>query len=319
MMVYSRALRAAVSLAALTLVSACATTPGQDRLAERDPLEKLNRKIWGVDMFADRILIKPVAKGYRSVTPQPARQGLTNFFSNVTEPWSFVNNLLQGKPARAGRNLKRFVVNTTIGVGGLFDHASKIGITPAQEDLGQTMAVWGFNGGPYLVLPLLGPSTMRDGIGAAAAAYGDPVNVAINQWDINVWYKRGYRAVQIVSARSDLIESGGDAFLQSSLDPYAAARSAFLQRRRAQIMDQEDAGGAPDETPTTGEPVATPIGGADAVPPPGGESAAPMPGDAPAAAPSKPADQALPESAAPMPGDAPAPATPPKPGDKPRP
>ncbi len=247
-MTFRRTLGIAAPLAALISFSAHAAV-GQDRLAEKDPLEKVNRGIWAVDMFADRVLIKPVTKLYRAVTPSPARHGLSNFFANLTEPWSFVNNLLQGNPKRAFRNLGRFTLNSTIGIGGLMDHASKVGIRAANEDLGQTMAVWGFNGGPYLVLPLLGPSTLRDGIGSGIAAYGDPVSIAINQADINIWYKRGFRAVQIVSARSDLMESGGDAFLESSLDPYAAARSAYLQRRRADILNQDDgdsAAGPPD-------------------------------------------------------------------------
>jgi phospholipid-binding lipoprotein MlaA len=294
--------RAAMPFAAILLLGGCATV-GQQRLAEKDPLEKVNRGIWAFDMAADRIVMKPVTKVYRAVAPSPVRHGISNLFANLTEPWSFVNNMLQGKPKRAVRNLGRFAVNSTIGIGGLMDHASKMGIPSASEDLGQTLAVWGFNAGPYVVLPLLGPSTMRDAIGSAAAAYGDPVNVAINQANISVWYKRGYRAMQIVSARSDLIESGGDAFLESSLDPYAAARSAFLQRRAADIANQtdgDDAGaGPPDEPDPAGEAVPTPTGDAAATPP---ASGAPLPGDA---TPQAPAGQPLAESAAPLPGDEP--------------
>ncbi len=289
-----RAPRAFAPFAAIALLGGCATVPGQDRLAEKDPLEKVNRGIWAVDMAADKVVVKPVSQAYRAVAPRPVRQGITNFFANLTEPWSFINNVLQGKPKRAADNLGRFVINSTVGVAGLFDHASKVGIRPANEDLGQTLAIWGFNGGPYLVLPLLGPSTMRDAVGAGVAAYGDPINIAINHADVSVWAKRGYRVAQIISARSDLTESGGDAFLESSLDPYAAARSAFLQRRRAQILDQEDASGAgpPDEPAPPAEAVPTPVG--DTPPASTPASAAPMPGDAP-------------PSAAPMPGDAPTP------------
>lgn len=273
------------------LLAGCATVPGQDRLAEKDPLEKFNRAMWGVNMTADRFVMKPVTTVYRTVAPKPARQGIHNFFSNVTEPWSLVNNLLQGQPKRAGRNLKRFLVNTTIGIGGLIDHATKIGIEPAPEDLGQTLAVWGINGGPYLVLPLLGPSTMRDAVGSGVSAYGDPVNVAINHADVNIWYKRGYRAAGIIDARSELIESGGDAFLKSSLDPYAAARSAYLQRRRAQILNQEDMAdaGPPDEDSAAQQPPAestpTPAGNPAKLPEPanGDTATAPSAPAAPAA------------------------------------
>jgi len=321
--------RAAASLAVLALLGGCATV-GEDRLAEKDPLEKVNRGIWAFDMAADRVIMKPVARVYRTVAPSPVRHGVSNLFSNLTEPWSFVNNMLQGKPKRAVRNLGRFVINTTVGIGGLMDHASKVGVRPASEDLGQTLAVWGFNGGPYVVLPLLGPSTLRDGIGSGVAAYADPINIAINQSDIDVWYKRGYRAAQIVSARSDLIESGGDAFLESSLDPYAAAKSAFLQRRRAEILDQDDDSGAGPADEPAGEAVPTPVGDAAATPPDGGpaQSAAPLPGDAPAAdvappktgSPQTKAPQpgaALPESGAPLPGDEPV--TPPRPASVPQP
>src|SRR6187402_2635414 len=214
---HSIAARLLPPLAGALLLSACATVPGQYRLAERDPLEKFNRGVWGVNMAADKVVIKPVSQVYRAVAPRPVRQGVTNLFTNLTEPWSLINNVLQGKSERAGRNLARFLVNTTIGIGCLFDQASKMGIRPAPEDLGQTMARWGVNGGPYLVLPLLGPSTMRDGIGTGVAAYADPVRVAISDANINVWYKRGYLAAYIVSARSDLTESGGDTFLQTSL------------------------------------------------------------------------------------------------------
>jgi len=292
------------ALPALLLIAGCATVPGQDRLAQKDPLEKFNRAMWGVNMTADKVLMKPVTQVYRAVTPKPARQGVHNFFSNVTEPWSFVNNLLQGHPKRAGHNLKRFLVNTTIGIGGLFDHATKMGIEPAPEDLGQTMAVWGMNAGPYLVLPLLGPSTLRDGIGSGVSAYADPVGIAINHADINVWYKRGYRAAGIVDARSELIESGGDAFLKSSLDPYAAARSAYLQRRRAQILNQEDSAdaGPPDDDLTPpAEATPTPAGDPSQVPP-----APAMASPAPAPAPAEP------KAAEPAPTPPADPVTPPK-------
>lgn len=290
----ARFLVARAPIAALMLLGGCAAMPGTDRLAERDPLEKINRPIWDVDQFADRIVLKPVTKGYRAVAPRPVRQGVTNFFANLTEPWSLVNNLLQGQGKRAGRNLKRFLVNTTIGLGGLFDHASRIGITHADEDFGQTMARHGVNGGPYLVLPLLGPSTLRDAVGSGVAFLADPVQIGIRRLDVSVWYKRGFQAARIISARSDLAESGGDAFLESSLDPYAAARSAYLQSRRAQILNDEEGGGPADE-PAAGESVPTPVGDATTTPGAPAESAAPLPGDD------------APASAAPLPGDEPAP------------
>jgi phospholipid-binding lipoprotein MlaA len=324
-----------LGLAALPLLAlaGCATVPGQDRLAQRDPLEGFNRAMWGFNQGADKVVIKPVTSVYRAVAPRPVRQGVSNFFSNLTEPWSLINNLLQGKPKRAATNLRRFLINTTIGVGGVMDQASKMGVQPAPEDLGQTLATWGINAGPYLVLPLLGPSTLRDGVGTAAAGFVDPVSYGVNQADVNVWYKRGYWAARTVSIRSDLIDSGADAFLKSSLDPYATARSAYLQSRRAQILDQgqgADAGqsgamlpGAATAVTPMGEPATAPgdanAAGMSAAPLPGDDtpaSAAPMPGgeDAPATTPAPDSQTPLPESGAPMPGDdAPQPASDPRP------
>jgi len=320
------AARLLAPLAGALLVSACAT-PGQYELAQRDPLEKVNRGVWAVNQGADKVLIKPVTHVYRAVAPRPVRQGVSNLFANLSEPWSFVNNVLQGKSDRAGRNLARFLINSTIGIAGLWDPASKLGARPAPEDFGQTLAVWGVNGGPYLVLPLLGPSTLRDGVGSGVAAYADPVKLAINHADISVWYKRGYLAAYIVNTRSDLIESGGDAFLESSLDPYAAARSAYLQIRTAQIANQDDQGSgapaangvpAPAGNGATMPATGAPLPGDDQPGAPLPQSSAPLPGDdTPAAPPAPAAPQPgtakpaapLPQSGAPLPGDD-APATP---------
>lgn len=316
-MTFRRASSISAPLAALVLLGGCATV-GQDRLAEKDPLEKVNRGIWAVDMAADKAIMRPVAKAYRAVTPAPARRGITNAFANLAEPWSFINNVLQGHGKRAMRNLGRFAVNSTIGIAGLFDQASRMGMPAAYEDLGQTMAVWGFNAGPYVVLPLLGPSTMRDAIGQGIGAYADPVNIAINHAHVNIWYKRGYRALQVINGRSELIESGGDAFLESSLDPYAAAKSAYLQKRRADILNQEDtdAAAGPTDEPAATPNMPTPIGDATATPPASKtlpQSEAALPGDEPATPPPatpatpQPATQPMPQSAAPLPGDAPTP------------
>lgn len=206
----------------------------------RDRYEKVNRGLWGFNQAIDRILLKPISSGYRAVIPRIARRGISRVFSNLSEPWSFVNNMLQGKPKRALHNLGRFVVNSTVGIGGLADHATGMGIAPRPEDFGQTLAVWGVKSSAYVVLPVFGPSTVRDGIGTGVAFLADPYQIALNQSDLSVWTKRGIGALSIVSARAGLTESGGDAFLQSSLDPYAAARSAFLQRRAAAIANRTD-------------------------------------------------------------------------------
>ncbi len=223
----------------LALLAGCATTPGQDRLAERDPLQGFNRAMWGVNQGVDKVVLRPVSGAYRAVTPRPARRGLTRLLANLAEPWSFINNMLQGKPDRAFTNLGRFVVNTTIGVGGLADHASKMGLKPAPEDFGQTLATWGVNGGPYLVLPILGPSTLRDGVGMGVAQLADPYRVCLRRCGLTNTQQIGANAAEIISTRASLSESGADGLLDSSLDSYATAKSAFLQRRRSAILDQD--------------------------------------------------------------------------------
>lgn len=225
---------------ALLMLAGCTTTPGEDRLAERDPLEGFNRGVWGFNRTLDTVALKPVTQVYRTVTPHPARRGISRIFANLSEPFSMINNILQGKPDRATRNLKRFIVNTTIGVGGLADHASEFGVAPANEDFGQTLASWGVNGGPYLVLPLLGPSTLRDGVGSGVAQLADPYRVGLRNSGLTNTQQLGVNAGEIISTRADLIDSGADTFLDTSLDPYAAARSAYLQRRHAEVRNQED-------------------------------------------------------------------------------
>jgi phospholipid-binding lipoprotein MlaA len=233
-------MRAFAACIAFALLSGCATV-GQDRLAERDPLEGLNRGVWAVNRGLDKVVMKPVSTVYRTVTPKPARRGLSAVLANLGEPFSFINNMLQGKPRRAFNNLGRFVVNSTIGVGGLADHASGFGMKPTPEDFGQTLATWGVNGGPYLVLPLLGPATLRDGVGSGVAQLADPYRICLRECGIASSSERlAATGAEIIVIRADLTEAGTDAFLDSSLDSYATARSAYLQRRRAQILDQED-------------------------------------------------------------------------------
>jgi len=285
-------------------LSACATT-GTDRLAQKDPWERFNRGVWAVNRGADKVIAKPVTQVYRAITPKPARDGVRNFFANVSEPWSFINNLLQGKVDRAVRNLGRFVVNSTAGIGGLFDQASRAGIDPAVEDFGQTLAVWGANGGPYIMLPLFGPSTMRDGVGIGVGFIADPYQICKRECGLPHGVPTALTGVGIISARNELIETGADNFLESSLDPYAAARSAFLQRRRAEILDQEDDVAAAEaaasadaaanpigdwETDASGADLDAGIPGADAEPSP--ETPSSPPEDEPAPKPSDPSDLA---------------------------
>ena len=167
------------------------------------------------------------------------RHGLSNMLDNVTEPFSFINGMLQGKPKRALNSLGRFVINSTVGVAGFMDVAGRNGYKKTPEDLGQTFAVWGAKKSTYLVLPLYGPTTIRDGIGTVASQWVDPYRIVIRK-ELSFWPAAGLTAFEFVDARANLIDSGADALLDSSADSYAVARSAYLQHRQAQIEDRDD-------------------------------------------------------------------------------
>jgi phospholipid-binding lipoprotein MlaA len=156
-----------------------------------------------------------------------------------------VNNLLQGKPRRALNNIGRFFINTTIGVGGLADHATDLGLPETHEDFGQTLAVWGAKDSPYLVLPLLGPSTVRDGVGTAVRFVADPAQMVVGS-ELSGTGQTVYTGTRLLDGRSQLIDSGVDRALETAADPYAAARSAYFQRRQAQIADQAAAADGED-------------------------------------------------------------------------
>ena len=223
-------------LPALALLAGCATTgprtPG-------DPYENINRKMWKLDEGLDKAVMRPVAKGYIAVMPHPVRHGLSNMLDNVTEPFSFINGMLQGKPKRALNSLGRFVINSTVGIAGFMDVAGRNGYKKTPEDLGQTFAVWGAKKSTYLVLPLYGPTTIRDGIGTVASQWVDPYRIVIRK-ELSFWPAAGLTAFEFVDARANLIDSGADALLDSSADSYAVARSAYLQHRQAQIEDRDD-------------------------------------------------------------------------------
>lgn len=219
-------------------LGACATTR-----AGEDPLGGYNRAMFKANRAVDKAVVRPAATAYRTVAPVPARRGLARVLENLTEPWSAINALLQGKPKRAANSLGRFVVNTTIGVGGLADHATGLGLEPTREDFGQTLATWGVGDGGYLVLPLFGPSTVRDSVGLGVQMLADPQNIAISR-GLNPTGPESASVVaaRAINARSELIDSGVEEVLNTSADPYAAARSAYFQRRAAQIADKDDSG-----------------------------------------------------------------------------
>ncbi|HEY6643620.1 VacJ family lipoprotein [Povalibacter sp.] len=220
----------AIAMIAVLLISAgCATTPGATRAD--DPWEGMNRGIYKFNDTADRIALKPVAKGYRKITPRWFRAGVGNFFSNLTYPATIVNQFLQGKPGLGMRDFGRFVMNTTVGVGGLLDVATPAGLAANDEDFGQTLAKWGVGSGPYLTLPFFGPSSVRDAPSRLFDYFLGPLVYIDIPWEAE-W---GLRGLDIVHSRAELLPL--DATLQSAFDPYAFMRDAWVQQREFQIYD----------------------------------------------------------------------------------
>ncbi len=221
------------------LLAGCASTGSTDlSRAEADPWEKSNRRVFAFNKRLDRWVVKPVTSGYRAVVPKPARTAVSNAYGNYGEPANFVNSVLQGKLAQAFRTLDRFILNSTLGVAGVMDVATGMGRPREPEDFGQTLARWGVKSGPYMVLPLFGPSTLRDGIMTPVDFFVDPADFARNAWLSPGWDVRiGVASGRIINFRNTLIETGADKLLADSLDDYALARSAYLQRRRLQLFD----------------------------------------------------------------------------------
>lgn len=222
-----RCIRSVLLIAALAGVSGCATTGGSN-----DPLEGYNRAMFGVNDALDKVIIKPVATGYKTVMPDFARTGVTNFFANLADIWIGINNILQGKIGAGASDLGRFAINTTVGIVGLFDVASSAGLEKHNEDFGQTLGRWGMGSGAYVVLPFFGPSNLRDGFSRLLVDWhGDPL------WYIrNVPTRNEVIAVRVVDDRANLLDVSRLAE-EAALDHYAYVRDAYLQRRRSLIYD----------------------------------------------------------------------------------
>jgi phospholipid-binding lipoprotein MlaA len=224
-------------------LAACATRPDpSDAQAtaeyweRNDPLETLNRGTFFVNQAADTMFIRPAAELYRYLIPAPVRQVVRNGLANLREPVTFGNDLLQGNVGRAGDTAARFAINTTLGVAGLFDVATDFGFPRQREGFGDTLAVWGIDSGPYLVLPILGPSNFRDTIGFAVDWFSDPWSyIASNNGARDVVAPR--TALEVLDLRENLIETI-DQVQRTSLDPYATLRSAYRQRRDAEIENR---------------------------------------------------------------------------------
>ena len=232
--VVKRALLRAGLLGLALLMTACASGPAANR---RDPLEPFNRGVFQFNDGLDRAVIKPVATAYRDVLPSPIRTGVGNFFNNLQDAWSFVNNALQLKAEYAGNSLVRFGVNSVFGLAGLLDIATEMQIERHTKDFGHTLGYWGISPGPYLVLPLLGPSTLRD----TAALLVDYQGNLLSEVQ-HIPTRNSATALKLVDRRAQLLQAS--AMLdQVALDPYTFTRDAFLQRRQSSIYD----GNPPDE------------------------------------------------------------------------
>jgi phospholipid-binding lipoprotein MlaA len=206
----------------------CATTPGSD---PRDPLEPFNRAMFGFNDGFDQAIGKPLATAYKEVLPDPVRTWVRNFFSNLYDVWTGFNNLLQGKPADAVTDWARFAFNTTIGVFGINDVATEMGLEKHDEDLGQTLGRWGVDEGAYLVWPFFGSASMRDTATGLVDYYFDPVirHRPKGVRDV-IW------ATRAISKRADLLDASR-ILEEAALDKYVFARDAYFQRRRSQIYD----------------------------------------------------------------------------------
>ena len=216
-------------IAGAVLLLACNGVAAADEAPNPDPWEGLNRKIYAFNDFADRYFMKPVAKGYRNVTPNFLQRSISNFFSNLSYPLVAMNQMLQGKFRLSASDTGRFIVNTTLGIGGLFDPATAAGLPSHEEDFGQTFAKWGIHSGPYLVLPFLGPSTVRDGTGSIVNFYAQPVRYLID--DETTRYS--LTALNFIQIRASLLDT--EQFLGG--DRYVFLRDAYLQRRDYLIHD----------------------------------------------------------------------------------
>ena len=212
--------RPAVIAALAVLLSACATTD------EKDPYEDWNRKVYAFNDVLDRATLKPVAKGYRAVTPKLVRSGVSNFFENLTTPRSSLNNLLQGKPRESVSELWRFVVNSTLGVGGLADVATALDLPANPESFGETFSVWG----PYVYLPFFGPHTFADVVARPFDFGADLVN-----WVDDTGTRDRLRVMKVIDIRYGLLSAEG--LIADSEDPYVALREAFFQNREYRVYD----------------------------------------------------------------------------------
>lgn len=237
---FTKTLLIAATLATSMTMSACSSSDKSAIYAGdieiNDPFEGTNRAIFAFNNTVDDAIINPVIKGYRSAVPTPARKGLSNFISNIGAPIDFMNQILQGDVSGAGDTLVRTTINTVLGLGGLIDLAGHEGIEHEDEDFGQTLGTWGVGHGPYVVVPIIGPSSLRDYAGHLVDAFADPVRIyASNVDEMHIYYtKAGLTYFDLRESLMDVLTE----LEKSSIDYYATTRSAYYQNREAAVNDK---------------------------------------------------------------------------------
>ncbi len=210
----------------LMVICGCASTGTN----QADPWEGWNRKVYSFNKALDKSVSKPLTKGYKAITPDFVETGVSNVFSNIGDIPNFINNLLQGKAGDSLSDLARFIVNSTLGIVGLWDPASNMGLAKHDEDFGQTLATWGVGEGPYVMLPILGPSTLRGSIGLPVDAKIDPLSYVDH-----IPTRNQLKILELIDKRSALLEFEDQ--LESATDEYGFVRDIYLQNRRYKVFD----------------------------------------------------------------------------------
>jgi len=273
-----RTTRTLLVCAGLALLGGCATLPPGAKPDPRDPWERMNRATYRFNDAFDKGVARPVARTYKKAVPQVARTGIRNFFDNVRTPLVMLNDLLQGQMAAFVNDTARLVINTTFGIGGLFDPATAVGLEKNDRDFGQTLGKWGVHKGPYVVLPFLGPSDVRDTVGRTGDTFSTPTTYLSDRyWRYGLW------ALDTVDLRAGLLDF--DRLIDQAYDPYSFVRNAYLQNRdfkvNGSVSDSEEERerklmeeASEDDTATAPAAPAAPGHAAPAVPAP---PAAPLP------------------------------------------
>lgn len=213
-----------------------------------DPLEPYNRSVMKLNSGLMKILIRPVLTVYRTLVPKPLRSGIANITANAKAPLTFAHDILQGEGTRATQTLGRFLMNSTVGLGGMIDVASKAGVPAHDEDAGQTFGRWGVPSGPFLMLPLLGPSSVRDATGFAADIFADPMRYALRGDDVRRNVATGLTTGGALTQLDENVDRIGE--LQGgAIDPYVALREAYRQYRQAAIENDKPGKLKPDDDP----------------------------------------------------------------------